>query len=130
MPGKTKGVHLTRREEQILVILYRLGEASVADLERLLPGAPTSGAVRRLLNLLHGKGAIEYRHDGAKKIYRATIKKDEAGAKALQHVVDTFFGGSAASTMGALFNDSKTTLSDEEKKALHDLIKNAEEKGR
>ena len=60
MPGRKKEPHLTRREEQILAILYRRGEASVADLEELLPGSPTSGAVRRMLNLLHGKGAIEY----------------------------------------------------------------------
>jgi predicted transcriptional regulator len=130
MPRKKKESHLTRREEQILAILYRRGEASVADLEKMLPGSPTSGAVRRLLNLLHGKGAIEFRQDGAKKIYRAAIKKDEAGTRALQQVVETFFGGSALRTVGALFDGSKTKLSDKEKKALASLIKNAKNKGR
>jgi len=129
MPEK-KANHLTRREEQILAVLYRRGEASVADLERLLPDSPTSGALRRLLNLLHAKGAIEYRQDGAKKIYRASVKKDEAGGRALQHVVDTFFGGSAASTVGALFNSKKLKLSSEEKRLLSELIKSAKDKGR
>jgi predicted transcriptional regulator len=127
---KKKGTRLTRREEQIMAILYRRGEASVSDLEKLLPGSPTSGAVRRMLNILYGKGAIEYRHDGAKKIYKAAIDKNEAGTKALSHVVDTFFAGSAASTMGALFDSSKVKLSSEEKKTLLRLIKQAKEKGR
>lgn len=125
-----KDKHFTRREEQIMDIIFRKGEASVADLERLLPGSPTSGAVRRMLNILYEKGAVDYRHEGAKKIYRATIEKNEAGTKALSHVVDTFFGGSAASTMGALFNSSKIDLSKNEKEMLARLIKKAKEKGR
>lgn len=130
MRRSKKPKHFTRREEQILAILYRQGEASVADLERLLPGSPSSGAVRRLLNLLHAKGAIEYRHDGAKKIYRAAVEKHEAGSRALQQVVETFFGGSAIRTVGALFDNSTTKLSDEDKKALASLIKNAKNRGR
>lgn len=125
-----KSKHFTRREEQIMNIIFREGEASVADLERLLPGSPTSGAVRRMLNILYAKGAVEYRHEGAKKIYRATIEKNEAGAEALFQVVDTFFGGSAASTMGALFNNSKIDLSENEKETLAKLIKKAKERGR
>lgn len=127
---RRKVARLTRREEQIMDILYRRGEASVSDLMTLLPGSPTSGAVRRLLNILYGKGAIGYRHDGARKIYWAAIDKNEAGTKALSHVVDTFFAGSAARTMGALFNSSKLKLSDEEKKMLEQFIKKAREKGR
>lgn len=125
-----KNVHFTRREVQIMDIIYRLGEASVSDLMELLPGSPTAGAVRRMLNILYGKGAIAYRHEGAKKIYRATVNKNKAGTKALSHVVETFFAGSAAHTMGALFNSSKLTLSWGEKKVLVKLIKKAKEKGR
>jgi predicted transcriptional regulator len=127
--SKTSPIRLTRREEQIMGILFRRGEASVADLEEMLPGSPTSGAVRRLLNILYGKGVIEYRHDGARKIYRAKIRKDAAGTRALQQVVDTFFSGSAASTMGALFKTAKLELSSEEKKLLSSLIERAKEKG-
>jgi BlaI family penicillinase repressor len=128
----TKGrrVHLTRREEQIMDILFQRGEASVSDFEKHLPGAPTPGAVRRLLNILYGKGAIEYRHDGAKKIYRPAVKKDKAGTKALTHVVDTFFGGSAAGTLSALLSDRKLELSSEEKKTLANLLQKAKDKGK
>jgi BlaI family penicillinase repressor len=125
-----KEKHFTRREGQIMDIIFRKGEVSVADLEELLPESPTSGAVRRMLNLLYEKGAIDYRHEGAKKIYRATIEKKEAGAKALSHVVNTFFGGSAASTMGALFKNSKIALSSEEKEMFAKLIEKAKNKGR
>lgn len=127
---KKKRTRFTRREEQIMDIIFRRGEASVSDLMERLPGAPTSGAVRRMLNILYGKGAVEYRHDGAKKIYRSRIEKREAGRKALTHVVDTFFGGSAVSTMGALFSGSKLNLSEEEKEMLSRLIKKAKEGGR
>jgi len=129
MPGK-KRKQLTRREEQIMAVLYRRGEASVADLERSLPDPPTSGALRRLLNLLHAKGAIEYRQDGARKIYRATVRRDEAGGRALQHVVETFFAGSAASAMGALYDDKKLKLTREERELLAELIQKAKDKGR
>lgn len=129
MPERSPS-QLTRREEQIMRILFRRGEASVSDLEELLPGSPTSGAIRRLLNILYGKGVIEYRHDGARKIYRAKIKKEKAGTRALQQVVDTFFGGSVASTMGALFKTRNLDLSEKEKEALSALIKRAREKGR
>jgi predicted transcriptional regulator len=123
-------IHLTRREEEIMDIIFQRGEASVSDLIEHLTGSPTPGAVRRMLNLLYAKKAIAYRHEGAKKIYRATIKKQEAGSKALSHVVDTFFSGSAASTMGALFKNSKLNLSNREKEILRKLLKKAKEKGR
>ena len=128
--AQKKDKHFTRREEQIMGIIFRRGEASVADLMERLPGSPTSGAVRRMLNILYAKGFVEYRHEGAKKIYRARIKKGEVGRKALSHVVDTFFGGSAASTMGALFKSSKLDLSEREKDMLASLIEKAKRKGR
>ena len=128
MPSKE--IHLTRREEEIMDIIFQRGEASVAELMEHLTGSPTPGAVRRMLNLLYAKKAITYRHEGAKKIYRATIEKQEAGQKALSHVVDTFFAGSAASMMGTLFKNSKLNLSSREKEIIRKLLKKAKEKGR
>lgn len=121
---------VTRREGQIMEILYRLGEASVADIMERLPRSPTAGAVRRMLNLLHGKGAIEYRHEGAKKIYRPTTERVAAGEKALRRVVETFFAGSAARTMACLFRASDMKLPRDEKKALLDLIEKAKGRGK
>jgi predicted transcriptional regulator len=127
---KNKEISFTRREEQIMDIIFKRNEVSVSDLMKYLPGSPTSGAVRRMLNLLHAKGAVEYRHEGAKKIYRAKIKKQEAGRKALTHVIDTFFAGSAVNTMGTLFKSTKLNLSDREKETLRKLLAKAKEKGR
>ena len=120
----------TRREEQIMDILFQRGEASVSDLIELLPEAPTAGAVRRMLNLLYAKGAVKYRHDGAKKVYRSTVKKTRAGSKALAHVVETFFGGSAANAMAALFQSEKLGLTENEKETLSNLIEKAKKRGR
>jgi BlaI family penicillinase repressor len=122
--------HFTRREEQIMDILFQRGEASVSDLMELLPEAPTAGAVRRMLNLLYAKGAVKYRHDGAKKVYRAAVRKMRAGTKALSHVVETFFGGSAANAMAALFQNETLKLTESEKETLSDLIEKAKERGR
>jgi BlaI family penicillinase repressor len=127
---KEKGIPLTRREEQIMEVLFRLGEASVADIQDHLTESPTSGAVRRMLNVLLAKGAVEYRHEGAKKIYRSRVERKAAGEKALHHVVDTFFAGSAAGTMASLFNGSNFKLSEEEKEMLKALIENAKKKGK
>ena len=128
--GKETILQLTRREEEIMDIIFRMGEASVADIMAHLTDSPTSGAVRRLLNILYAKGAVEYRHDAAKKVYRSKIKRNEAGEKALKHVVETFFAGSAAQTMASLFNNSNLDLSSEEKQVLTNLIKKAKKKGR
>jgi predicted transcriptional regulator len=95
-----------------------------------LPESPTSGAVRRMLNLLYAKDLVEYRHKGAKKVYQARIKRDVAGVRALKHVAETFFAGSAARTMASLFRSTDPELSAEEKKALLELIDKAKEKGR
>jgi len=122
--------HFTRREGQILDVIHRLGEASVADIIRHIPDSPTSGAARRMLNLLGTKGAVEYRHDGARKVYRATEARHAAGRKALGHIVDTFFAGSASDAVAALFSRSRTRLSDHEKSVLSSLIQKTKEKGR
>jgi BlaI family penicillinase repressor len=128
--GKETILQLTRREEEIMDIIFRMGEASVADIMAHLTDSPTSGAVRRLLNILYAKGAIEYRHDAAKKVYRSKIKRNVAGEKALKHVVETFFAGSAAQTMASLFNSSNLDLSSQEKQMLTNLVEKAKEKGR
>ena len=120
----------SRREKEIMDIIYRLGEASVNDIMEHLVDSPTSGAVRRMLNLLYEKGVVTYRHEGAKKIYRSKVARNVAGEKALKHLVATFFSGSASRTMASLFKSSDLNLSKDEKKMLLDLIEKAKEKGR
>jgi len=128
--AKKRQQHLTRREKEIMDIIFRLGEASVHDIRDHLSASPTDGAVRRMLNILHAKGAVEYRHEGAMKVYRATIAKSAAGEDALQHVVETFFAGSAARTMASLFENVDLKLSQEDKRVLSALIQKARQKGR
>jgi predicted transcriptional regulator len=120
----------SRREKEIMDIIYRLGEASVSDIMEHLTDSPTSGAVRRMLNLLYAKGVVTYRHEGAKKMYRSKVAKNVAGERALKHLVEIFFAGSAARTMASLFKSSDLKLSAEEKKMLSDLIEKTKEKGR
>lgn len=128
--GKKTVTQLTRREEEIMDIIFRMGEASVADIMAHLTDSPTSGAVRRMLNILYAKGVVEYKHDAARKVYRSKIKRNVAGEKALKHVVETFFAGSAAQTMASLFDNSNLNLSSEEKQVLTNLINKTKEKGR
>jgi len=123
-------LRLSRRQKEIMDILFQRGQASVADIMADLPSAPTSGAVRRMLNILHQKGLVEYVHDGAKKVYRPAMDRGQASRQALSHVVDTFFAGSAARTMAALFDTADVALDGEEKELLANLIDKARREGR
>jgi predicted transcriptional regulator len=128
--SKTSKTHLTRREREIMDIVYRLGEASVKDIQERLRPSPTDGAVRRMLHLLQEKGRLESRQEGATKVYRPTTGRKIAGEAALRHVVETFFAGSAARTMASLFQSSDLELSDEDRLVLRELIAKARGQGR
>jgi BlaI family penicillinase repressor len=119
---------ISKRQAEILDIIFRLGEASVADIMAHLSESPTSGAVRRMLNILYAKGVVEFRHDGAKKIYRARVNRKAATRRALDKVMRTFFEGSPARMMTSLFETSTLKLSEEEKKTLYRLIEKAKKK--
>lgn len=124
--GKLK---LSRRQQQIMDVIYRLGEASVGEIRQELPEPPTSGATRRMLNVLVAKGAITARQDGARKVYRSRIATRVAREHALKRVIDTFFSGSIASTMAALLTSSDLRLSNAERETLAELIEKARERG-
>jgi BlaI family penicillinase repressor len=123
---RTSGI--SKRQAEILDIIFRLGEASVADIMRHLSESPTSGAVRRMLNILYGKGIVDFRHDGAKKVYRPRVDREAAMKKALHKVMETFFAGSPAHMMASLFETSGLTLSQDERKTLYKLIEKAKKK--
>ncbi len=129
MPAR-KNSRPSPREKEIMDIIYKMGEASVVDIMTNLTNSPTSGAVRRMLNLLYAKGLVTYRHDGPKKLYRSKVAKNVAGEKALKHLVETFFAGSSARTMASLFKQSDLDLSKNEKRMLRGLIEKAKKKGR
>jgi predicted transcriptional regulator len=121
---------LSRREREIMDIVYRLGEVSVAELAGQLADPPTDGAARRMLNVLESKGFLRARHEGPKKIYSPTVRLEAAQESALRRVVETFFEGSAVKAMASIFEESKTELSESELEFLRNMIERAKKEGR
>lgn len=106
-------VHLTRRERQIMDVLYERGEASVGEVHRVLPDAPSYSAVRALMRKLLDKGHASYRREGTRYMYRPVLARNRARRGALERVVNTFFDGSAAEAVVGLLG-SRRDLSDNE----------------
>ena len=106
-------VHLTRRERQIMDVLYERGEASVGEVHRVLPDAPSYSAVRALMRKLLDKGHASYRREGTRYVYRPVLARTRARRGALDRVVNTFFDGSAAEAVVGLLG-SRRDLSDDE----------------
>src|SRR5713101_6675951 len=117
--------HLSRRERQIMDVLYRAGKATAAEVQAALPDPPGYSAVRAMLRILEEKGHIRHEQDGARYVFIPIVKRDRAKRSALQHVVDTFFEGSAAQVMAALLDGSAKDLGDDELARLRRLIDDA-----
>ena len=124
-----ESANLSRRERQIMDILYAKGEASVLAIQSALPEAPTPMAVRRMLQILEEKGAVVRRKAGREFIYRPKQARKRAGSKALKHVLETFFEGSLEQALAAHLSDGKGKISDDEIARLMDLIEQERESG-
>ncbi|MDX1395617.1 MAG: BlaI/MecI/CopY family transcriptional regulator [Gemmatimonadota bacterium] len=116
---------LSRRERQIMDVLFRRGPASVAEVQEDLPDAPGYSAVRAHLRILEEKGHITHTQEGPRYVYRPAIAKDKAKRSALRHLVDTFFNGSAEQAMAALLDDDASNLSEQELQRLSRMIERA-----
>ena len=116
-------VKLSRRERQIMDIVYQRGRASVADVLEDLPDPPTYSTVRALLGILEEKGYLIHQKDGRRYIYRPTQPRHQAGRSALKQIFQTFFDKSVEKTVIALV--SEVDLSDEELDRLSQLIEQA-----
>ena len=123
---KTKMTHLSRRERQIMDVLYRVGKATAAEVQAALPDPPGYSAVRAMLRILEEKGHIRHEQDGARYVFIPTLKRDAAKKSALRHLVNTFFDGSASQVMAALFDLSARDLDEQELERLRQLIDEAE----
>jgi BlaI family penicillinase repressor len=123
-------VHLdvSRRERQILDVLYARGRATAAEIQTALPDAPSYSAVRALLRILEAKKYVRHEHDGPRYVYVPTIARDSAKRSALRHLVRTFFDGSTEQAMAALLDVSSARLSDAELERLSSLIDKARER--
>ena len=125
-----KHLQLGRRERQIMDVVYRRGEASVAEVRGDLPDPPSYSAVRGMLGLLEDKGYLRHQQQGLKYVYRPADDASEVRDSALQHMVRTFFGGSPERAVAALLEMSDSKLSAKEKHYLSQLIKKAQQEGR
>ncbi|MEQ1757356.1 MAG: BlaI/MecI/CopY family transcriptional regulator [Vicinamibacterales bacterium] len=128
--AQTQSAQLSRRERQILDLLYKAGKATAADVQAALPDPPSYSAVRAMLRILEDKGHVRHDLDGLRYVYMPTVGRDRAKRSALKHVVNTFFDGSAAQVMAALFEMSPRELGDEELARLKRLIDNAGKDGK
>ena len=113
---------VSRRERQILDVLFARGRSTAAEVQAALPDAPGYSAVRALLRILEGKGLIRHEQDGPRYVYLTAIPRDTAKRSALRHLVRTFFDGSTEDAVAALLDGSSAGLSTDQLDRLQALI--------
>jgi predicted transcriptional regulator len=116
---------LSRRERQIMDVVYRLGRATAAEVQEALPDPPGYSAIRALLRVLEEKGHLRHEQDGPRYVFLATVPRDKARRSALRQLVQTFFEGSTAQAVAALLDEPGVKLSDEDFDRLSRLIDQA-----
>lgn len=124
---KSHDTHYTRRERELMDILFAKEEASAAEVHKALASPPTYTTVRRLLTILVEKGHVTYRVEGKKYIYQPVAKRAATGQNALQKVIATFYEGSLSKAVAGLMSAKDSQLTQAEIKRLSALIKKAEE---
>jgi predicted transcriptional regulator len=120
---------LSRRERQILDVLYKSGRATAAEVQQAMPAAPSYSAVRTLLRILEDKGHVRHEQDGTRYVYMPTVHRDRAQRSALRHLLNTFFEGSATQAIAALLDEDAKTLSPEDWERLEAAIERARREG-
>lgn len=118
----------SRRERQIMDVVYRLRSATAAEIHARMPDPPTYTTVRGLLRILVKKDHLLVRNDGVRFVYRPRTPRKDAGTITLAHVIRTFFDGSAANAMAAMLGSADLELSPAELQQLADLVKRARAK--
>jgi predicted transcriptional regulator len=121
---------LSRRERQVMDVVYRLGRATAAEVREALPEPPSYSAVRALLRILEEKGHLRHEQDGPRYVFLPTVPRDKARRSALRRLVQTFFEGSTAQAVAALLGEPGANLSDEDLDRLSRLIDQARKEGR
>lgn len=121
---------LSRRERQIMDILYRLGSATAAEVKENISDAPSYSAVRALLRILEEKGHVRHAYDGPRYLYAPIVSRPVAQKSALKQIVKTFFDGSTSNAVAALLDMSAKDLSDTELERLAEIVEQAKREGR
>jgi predicted transcriptional regulator len=120
---------LTRRERQIMDVLYRRTRATAADVMAELPGEPNYSTVRTQLRVLEDKGHVRHEEEGGRYVYAPAVPRHAARKSALKHLVETFFDGSAEQVVAAVLGGEASRLSDEELDRVSALIDKARKEG-
>jgi predicted transcriptional regulator len=121
---------LSRRERQIMDILYQRGKASASDVREAMEAAPGYSAVRAMLRVLEEKGHVRHQAEGLKYVYVPVVARDKAKRSAVKHVMETFFNGSAEQIVAALLDVSSTRLTREELDRMSEMIEQARREGK
>jgi len=123
----TKPLHteLTRRERQIMDLLYELGRATAGDVMKALPGSPSDSTVRTQLRVLEAKGHVRHEDNGQKYVYLPVVPRRVVRRSALKHLVNTFFDGSAEKVVAALLGPDGGRLSEPELDRIAELVAKA-----
>jgi BlaI family transcriptional regulator, penicillinase repressor len=121
---------LSRREQQVLDIIYALGHATAADVRERMDDAPTDAAVRTTLRILVAKGHLRIEQDGPRYDYWPTVPRETASRSEMQHVLRTFFGGSVETALAALLDIKPGEITGDERRRLKRLIDQAAKEGR
>jgi predicted transcriptional regulator len=121
---------LSRRERQIMEILYQRGKASASDVREAMEDAPSYSAVRAMLRVLEEKGHVRHQEEGLKYVYVPVVARDKAKRSAVKHMLDTFFAGSPEQIVAALLDVSAEKLTSDELDRMADLIEKARREGK
>jgi predicted transcriptional regulator len=122
-------LQLSRRERQIMDVLYRRGRASAAEVQAEMPDPPSYSAVRATLRILEDKGAVRHEEKEGKYLYLPAVGREKARRSALRNVIDVFFEGSTAQAAAALLGSPSAKFTQEEIDRLAGLIEKARKEG-
>lgn len=128
MPNKMQT--LSRREREMMDIIFRAGKATAGEVMEAMTDRPSYSAVRATLRVLEQKGLLRHEDDGTRYVYRPTLNRDKARQSALDHLMTTFFDGSVANVVATLIERAGDDLSDDELDRIEKLIAHARKEGR
>src|SRR4029077_15463933 len=129
MAKKLASAGLSRRERQVLDALYRVGQATCAEVQRAMADPPSYSAVRTFLRILEEKKIVRHEQDGARYVYIPIVEKERASRSALRHVLSTFFAGSVTQAVSALLDEDSKNLSEDDWQRLSAIVKEARKEG-
>ena len=124
---KSVGKYLSKREQQIMELVYERGHLTATDAMEQLPGSPSNSTVRTLLRILEEKGQLRHVEEEGRYVYRPVHARQSAARSALDGVVRTFFQGSVGDVVAALLTEKGAEMSDEELARLEKMIQAARE---